>query len=80
VRIVPETVRPGELAPSYRILVDCAEIGAGRTKTLEGGRAYIALKLDDPSFAEPIYANLFEDPETKKFVLFWSRQTEQDGG
>src|SRR3546814_13623900 len=37
------------------------------------GRAYLGLKLDDPSFTAPIYANLFDDEEGEGFSLIWSR-------
>jgi uncharacterized protein (DUF736 family) len=73
VRIVPEASRLGGSTPSYRIMVGLAEIGLGSAKADESGRTHIALKLDDPSFAAPIYANLSEDAESEKFVLIWSR-------
>nr|WP_245452058.1 DUF736 family protein [Mesorhizobium waimense] len=37
------------------------------------GRDYLGLKLDDPSFNAPIYANLFDDEEGEGFSLIWSR-------
>ncbi len=37
------------------------------------GRDYLGLKLDDPSFTAPIYANLVEDEEGDGFGLIWSR-------
>src|SRR6516162_1336835 len=71
VRIVPESNRANDNAPSHRIYVGRAEIGAAWSKRSEEGREYLSLKLDDPSFNAPIYANLFEDGET--FALIWSR-------
>ena len=61
VRIVAEANRTSENAPSYRIYVGRAEIGAAWSKRSEEGRDYLSLKLDDPSFNAPIYANLFDD-------------------
>ncbi|MBZ9886317.1 DUF736 family protein, partial [Mesorhizobium sp. CA10] len=37
------------------------------------GRDYLGLKLDDPSFTAPIYANLFADEEGEGHSLIWSR-------
>jgi uncharacterized protein (DUF736 family) len=73
VRIVPEARATGENAPSHRVFVGRAEIGAAWSKTSNEGRAYLGLKLDDPSFNAPIYANLFDDEEGEGFSLIWSR-------
>ncbi len=72
VKLVPAD-GSSESAPDYRIYADSAEIGAGWKKTSENGRDYISLKIDDPSFSQPIYASLFrgDDPET--YSLLWSR-------
>ncbi len=75
VRIIPDEHRSSENAPTHRIMVDRAEIGAGWTKTSNEGRAYLGLKFDDPSFIAPIYANLFEDADGKAHTLIWSRQS-----
>ena len=73
VRIVPEARATGENAPSHRVFVGRAEIGAAWSKTSNEGRAYLGLKLDDPSFNAPIYANLFDDEDSDIFSLIWSR-------
>ena len=49
VRIVPETNRSNDNAPSHRVYVGRAEIGAAWSKRSEEGRDYLSLKLDDPS-------------------------------
>jgi uncharacterized protein (DUF736 family) len=79
VRIVPDTRAPGENAPSHRVLVGRAEIGAAWSKTSNEGRDYLGLKLDDPSFNAPIYANLFDDEEGEGFSLIWSRPNARRG-
>jgi uncharacterized protein (DUF736 family) len=71
VRIVPETNRASDNAPSHRVYVGRAEIGAAWSKRSNEGRDYLSVKLDDPSFTAPIYANLVEDGEA--FNLIWSR-------
>ena len=80
VRIVPEANRSGENAPSHRVFVGRAEIGAAWSKTSNEGRAYLGLKLDDPSFNAPIYANLFDDEEGEGFSLIWSRPNGRRNG
>ncbi len=73
VRIVPETNRPSDNAPSHRVFVGRAEIGAAWSKRSNEGRDYLSVKLEDPSFNTPIYANLFDDEGGETFSLIWSR-------
>ena len=73
VRIVPELRTTGDNAPSHRVLVGRAEIGAAWSKRSNEGREYLGLKLDDPSFNAPIYANLFDEEDGETFSLIWSR-------
>jgi uncharacterized protein (DUF736 family) len=74
VRMVAEQNRSSsENAPSYRVFVGRAEIGAAWSKRSEEGRDYLSLKLDDPSFNAPIYANLFDDEDGEGYTLLWSR-------
>jgi len=73
VRIFAETNRSSENAPSHRIYVGRAEIGAAWSKRSEEGRDYLSIKLDDPSFNAPIYANLFDDEDGESYSLLWSR-------
>ena len=80
VRIVPEANRSGENAPSHRVFAGRVEIGAAWSKTSNEGRAYLGLKLDDPSFNAPIYANLFDDEEGEGFSLIWSRPNGRRNG
>ena len=79
VRIVPETSRPNENAPSKRVYVGRAEIGAGWPKRSGDGREYHSFKLDDPSFAAPIYASLFDDEDGETATLIWTRSRKANG-
>ena len=79
VRIVPDQRSTGENAPSHRVLVGRAEIGAAWSKRSNEGRDYLGLKLDDPSFNAPIYANLFDDESEDTFSLIWSRPNGRRG-
>ena len=79
VRIAPVENRANENAPSHRVFVGRAEIGAAWEKRSNEGRDYLGLKLDDPSFTAPIYANLFDDEDSKSYSLIWSRPNKRNG-
>jgi uncharacterized protein (DUF736 family) len=79
VRIVPKANRANDNAPSHRVYVGRAEIGAAWSKRSNEGRDYLSVKLDDPSFNAPIYANLFDDEEGHVYNLIWSRPTRRNG-
>jgi uncharacterized protein (DUF736 family) len=50
----------GDKTPHYRVLAGNVEFGAAWKKTSLNGRAYLAVRLDDPSFSGPISANMIE--------------------
>lgn len=72
VRIVKDEMPASDEAPTHRIYVGRAEIGAAWEKTSRENRPYLSLKLDDPSFAAPIFASLFEEAPGDH-TLIWSR-------
>jgi len=76
-RITPVADKDKASAPDYRIFAGSdVEIGAAWRKTAkETGRDYLSVKLDDPSFAAPIYASLIETDDGKAFSLIWSRRS-----
>ena len=80
VRIVPETSRSGENSPSHRVYCGRVEIGAAWSKRSNEGRDYLSLKLDDPSFTAPIFANLFDDEDGEGYSLIWSRPNGRRSG
>jgi len=73
VTIVAEEASEKENAPSHRVFVAKAEIGACWQKSSKEGRDYLSIKLDDPSFTAPIFATLFADEDGKTHNLIWSR-------
>jgi uncharacterized protein (DUF736 family) len=79
VRIAAETNRSNDNAPSHRIYVGRAEIGAAWSKRSNEGRDYLSLKLDDPSFNAPIYANLVHGEGAETCSLIWSRPNRRQG-
>jgi uncharacterized protein (DUF736 family) len=65
--------KTGDNAPDYRVYAGKSEIGAGWKKTSKkDAHEYISVKIDDPSFSAPLYANLVE--REGQHDLMWSRQ------
>lgn len=63
-----------EGAPAYRLYAGEIELGAAWAKTAkESGRDYHQVRLDDPSFPAPIFANLIRDEDTGIYSLIWNR-------
>ena len=73
VRLAFEENRTNDNAPHFRVFAGKAEIGAAWAKSSAEGRGYLSLKLDDPSFVSPIFANLFQDENGDTHNLIWSR-------
>jgi uncharacterized protein (DUF736 family) len=79
--LIPVDKRDAENAPDYRVHLgddDGAEVGpevgAGWKRSGEKAGDYISLQLDDPGFAQPIRANLFQaDDKGTAFNLLWNR-------
>ena len=65
---------PSGNAPSHRVFIGDIEVGAAWEKQAQDKRPYLSVKLDDPSFTAPIFAQLFTG-EGDEHDLVWSRQT-----
>ena len=63
--------KTGEQSPDYRVFANKAEMGAAWSTKSKAGNAYISVKLDDPSFAAPIFCRLVESE--KGHSLIWTR-------
>ncbi len=73
VRLVP-TEATATNAPDLRVYAGLVEIGVAWLKTSRSGDPYYAVKLDDPSFAKPIWANMVESQkEVAVHNLLWDR-------
>jgi uncharacterized protein (DUF736 family) len=70
-RIMPAESSQNEKAPDLRVFVGSVEIGAAWKRTSQENTVYHSVKLDDPSFPAPIFANLVEVDGAH--VLIWSR-------
>ena len=75
VRVVPLPASTNDKAPTHRVYVGAVELGAAWQKQVQDSeREYLAVKLDDPSFPAPIYANLtMADEAGELFQLIWNR-------
>ncbi len=71
--------KPSDKGPLYRVLVGDSEIGAGWKRMSKAGNAYISVKLDDPSFARPVYCVLVKSDEAG-YTLQWDRPTPKKNG
>lgn len=65
--------KDSERAPDFRIWVGGLDIGAAWQKVSAAERDYLSCKLDDPSFAAPLYASLVASDDGEIFSLIWSR-------
>jgi uncharacterized protein (DUF736 family) len=63
--------KDNDKAPDFRIFSGQTEFGAAWKKTSKENRDYVSVKLDDPSFPDPIYASLVDADEG--YSLIWSR-------
>ena len=71
-RFLPAEPSENEKAPNLRVVVGNVEIGAAWQRTSkDNNTVYHSVKLDDPSFSAPIYANLVAVDDG--YALVWSR-------
>ena len=68
--------------PGYRFHLgdqDGPEVGAGWKHTGERAGTYISVLLDDPAFAQPVRARLFQSGEDgREWSLHWTRPKKRD--
>src|SRR6266849_4980745 len=84
--LVPVDKSDAENTPDYRVHLGDddghevgPEVGAGWKRTGEKAGDYISLQLDDPSFGQPIRANLFQANEAgTAFDLLWIRTSRRN--
>ena len=70
-RFLPAERSENGKAPNLRVVVGNVEIGAAWQRTSKDNTIYHSVKLDDPSFSAPIYANLLAVDDG--YALVWSR-------
>ena len=68
-------------APKFRVFAGYGECGAAFEQAAKDtGEVFLSIKLDDPTFAKPLYAAAFpnkEKPDTE-LDLVWSRSEARD--
>lgn len=74
--VLRKAEKANDNAPDFRIFSGATEFGAAWKKTSKEDRAYLSVKLDDPSFSAPIYASLVDADEG--YSLIWSRSRQAD--
>lgn len=77
-RVVPAEPQDGDNAPDWRVHLgkteNGPEVGAGWNETGERAGEYVSLRLDDPTFAQPIRAALFRiGDDASAWALRWNR-------
>ena len=74
VKILANDRKETESAPDFRILLGTIEIGAAWRRIKQGtDQSYLRVRLDDPSWPQPIWANLTEAGEDGTVRLIWRR-------
>lgn len=73
----PTTEATSAKAPAFRVYTaDEIELGAAwRKSAKETGSIYFDVKLDDPTFAKPIWARLVQAKKADGYLLVWERTT-----
>ncbi|KJS39619.1 MAG: hypothetical protein VR74_01460 [Hyphomonas sp. BRH_c22] len=73
-QLVPNKDKGSDGAPHFRLYAGGAELGAAwRQDSKDGETPYLAVRLDDPSFAAPVRAAFFENENEGTGVLVWNR-------
>ena len=76
-RIVLTPVEKKGKGPEFRLTIGAFEAGAAWKRETETA-TYYSVKLDDPTFARPIYCALFKAPDG--YVLVWDRPKPKKNG
>ena len=79
--LVPADPSDSENAPDFRVVAGedegAREIGAGWKHVGEKAGDYVSLQIEDPSFVQPLRANLFKGDDNGH-VLVWSRPSRRE--
>jgi uncharacterized protein (DUF736 family) len=76
VRLVPNDNRDNENAPIFRVFAGQSRIGDAWAARSNGEKPkdYLRVRLDDPSWPEPISAAFFQSDDGNEAQLVWSRR------
>ncbi|OJU32705.1 MAG: hypothetical protein BGN89_07060, partial [Alphaproteobacteria bacterium 64-6] len=74
VKILANDRKETENAPDFRVSLGATEIGAAWRKTKQGTeQSYLRVRIDDPSWLQPIWATLLEATDDGIVRLVWRR-------
>ena len=65
----------GAVESTYKATSTATPEAAWKKIGRESGREYWSVKLDDPTFAAPLFASLVDTEDGKMFNLVWSRRS-----
>lgn len=73
VKLVPNTNKKSDNSPDFFVKTGDCDLGFARKAVAQGedGKPYLKVFLDDPSFADPVWAAMFEADGQAQLV--WSR-------
>ena len=81
ISLVPADPSDSDNAPDFRVVAgedaDAREVGAGWKHVGEKAGDYVSVQIDDPSFIQPLRANLFKG-DCNGYVLVWSRPSRRE--
>jgi uncharacterized protein (DUF736 family) len=79
--LVPASPSDNASAPDYRVMAgegdNAREVGAAWKQVSDKAGDWIAVRIDDPSFARPLRASLFHGSDNER-VLVWSRPVRRE--
>ena len=74
VKIFANDRKETEGSPDFRVSLGATEIGAAWRKTKQGTeQSYLRVRIDDPSWPQPIWATLLESTDDGIVRLVWRR-------
>ena len=78
--LIPNERKQGRNAPDFLIMAGGSEVGAAwRRSNHTSAKAYLRVKLDDPTLPEPIWGALLEPGADGVARLVWGRDRESHG-
>lgn len=79
--LVPAENADSENAPDFRVISGAGdqtrELGAGWKHIGEKAGNYVGIQIDDPTFVQPLRANLFQG-DGNSHILVWSRPSKRE--
>jgi uncharacterized protein (DUF736 family) len=79
VTILANPRKDGRNAPDFRVMAGAVEVGVAWRRSIEGAqKILLRVKLDDPTWPEPVWGALLEPGADGIARLLWRRDWEDD--